>query len=69
MPVRKDWCVWEIAIDLLEYPFEPGFTEDEVWSPEARETFKELDIRTKKVLDMLFDNDEERSSVNLNGGL
>ncbi|KAN0097125.1 Histidine phosphatase superfamily [Tylopilus felleus] len=51
----------EIAIDFPDYPFEPGFTEeDDVWSPELRETFEEIDIRAKKILDMIFDNEEEQ---------
>ena len=51
----------EIANDFPDYPFEEGFTEeDETWNPEDRETPEELDIRAKKVLDMIFDNDKEQ---------
>jgi len=51
----------EIATDFPDYPFEEGFTEeDETWKPEDRETLEELDIRAKKVLDMIFDNDKEQ---------
>lgn len=51
----------EIANDFPDYPFEEGFTEeDETWDPEVRETCQELDVRAKKVLDMIFDNDKEQ---------
>ena len=51
----------EIAKDYPDYPFEDGFTEeDEAWDVEVRETPGELDVRAKKVLDMIFGNDEEQ---------
>ncbi|KAI9574307.1 histidine phosphatase superfamily [Boletus coccyginus] len=51
----------EIANDFPDYLFEEGLTEeDETWDPELRETYEEVDIRAKKVLDMIFDNDEEQ---------
>ena len=51
----------EIAKDYPDYPFEDGFTEeDETWDAEVRETLGELDVRAKKVLDMIFGNDEEQ---------
>lgn len=47
--------------DFPDYSFEEGLTEeDETWDPEVRETYEEVDIRAKKVLDMIFDNDEEQ---------
>ncbi|KAF8138873.1 histidine phosphatase superfamily [Boletus edulis] len=51
----------EIASDFPDYPFEEGFIEeDEIWDPDVRETFEEVDVRAKKVLDMIFDKDEEQ---------
>ncbi|KAF8559453.1 hypothetical protein OG21DRAFT_736599 [Imleria badia] len=51
----------EIASDFPDYPFEDGFPEeDETWDPDVRETIEQLAIRAKKVLDMIFDNDEEQ---------
>lgn len=51
----------EIASDFPDYVFEKGFLEeDEPWDPDIRETFGELDIRAKKVLDMIFNDDEEQ---------
>ena len=51
----------EIASDFPDYLFEEGFTEEDVtWDPEIRETPEELDVRATKVLDVIFDNDEEQ---------
>jgi len=51
----------EIANDFPDYVFEKGFTEeDETWDAEVRETIGELDVRAKKVLDMIFDDVEEQ---------
>jgi len=50
----------EIAKDFPDYPFEKGFAEDdETWDPDLRETPEEIDVRAKKVLDMIFNDDEE----------
>lgn len=45
-----------------EFPlciFEPGFAEnDELWSPDTRESDPALDIRLKKLLDDVFTHDD-----------
>ena len=51
----------EIAGDFQDYLFEQGFAEeDETWNPDVRETYEQLNVRAKKVLDMIFDNDQEQ---------
>ncbi|KIK96134.1 hypothetical protein PAXRUDRAFT_826291 [Paxillus rubicundulus Ve08.2h10] len=50
----------EIQEDFPEYLWEDGFAEeDETWDADIRETPRELDCRATKVLDMIFDKDEE----------
>ncbi|KIJ69810.1 hypothetical protein HYDPIDRAFT_77920, partial [Hydnomerulius pinastri MD-312] len=60
----------QIHEDFPDYLFEEGFTEeDELWSPESRETHADLDRRARKVLDMIFDKDEEQFiSITSHGG-
>ncbi|KAI6152367.1 histidine phosphatase superfamily [Pisolithus tinctorius] len=44
-----------------EYLIEDGFTEeDELWKPDVRESWDDVDVRAKAVLDMIFENDEEQ---------
>ncbi|KAI6034576.1 histidine phosphatase superfamily [Pisolithus microcarpus] len=44
-----------------EYLIEAGFTEeDELWTPDVRETWEDVDVRVKTVLDMIFENDKEQ---------
>ncbi|KAG6327970.1 hypothetical protein ID866_11119, partial [Astraeus odoratus] len=44
-----------------EYLVEDGFTEDDqLWKPDVRETWSDLDLRVNTVLDMIFRNDEEQ---------
>ena len=41
------------------YTFEPGFAEnDELWSPDIRESDPALDARLKKLLDDIFTHDD-----------
>ncbi|KIM58756.1 hypothetical protein SCLCIDRAFT_16671 [Scleroderma citrinum Foug A] len=43
-----------------EYIIEDGFTEeDKLWKPDIRETWADVDVRAKAVLDMVFENDKE----------
>ncbi|KAL4081441.1 hypothetical protein V8B97DRAFT_26584 [Scleroderma yunnanense] len=43
-----------------EYAIEEGFTEeDELWSPDIRETWADIDARARTVLDMIFESDKE----------
>ncbi|KAI6024508.1 histidine phosphatase superfamily [Pisolithus marmoratus] len=44
-----------------EYLIEDGFTEkDELWKPDVRESWEDVDARAKAVLDMIFENDNEQ---------
>lgn len=44
-----------------EYLIEDGFTEeDALWKPDVRESWDDVDVRAKAVLDMIFENDEEQ---------
>ncbi|KAI6163259.1 histidine phosphatase superfamily [Pisolithus thermaeus] len=53
-----------------EYLIEDGFTEeDELWTPDVRETWEDVDVRVKAVLDMIFKNDKEQFiSITAHGG-
>ncbi|KIK29101.1 hypothetical protein PISMIDRAFT_517630 [Pisolithus microcarpus 441] len=53
-----------------EYLIEAGFTEeDELWTPDVRETWEDVDVRVKTVLDMIFENDKEQFiSITAHGG-
>lgn len=44
-----------------EYLIEDGFTEeDALWKPDVRESWDDVDVRAKAVLDMIFENDKEQ---------
>ncbi|KIK96135.1 hypothetical protein PAXRUDRAFT_826293 [Paxillus rubicundulus Ve08.2h10] len=50
----------EIQKDFPEIHFEQGFTEEDLlWAPDYRETYANIDLRVRDVLDMIFDNDSE----------
>ncbi|KAI9574378.1 histidine phosphatase superfamily [Boletus coccyginus] len=53
-----------------KYYFEEGFTErDELWTPDYRETYGDIDRRARHVLDMIFHNDTEQFiSITAHGG-
>lgn len=60
----------DIHARFPEYGFEAGFTEDdELWTPDYRETHGDIDRRARHVLDIIFQNDREqcrcRSSLSL----
>ncbi|KAG9317750.1 histidine phosphatase superfamily [Chiua virens] len=60
----------EIYASFPEYYFENGFTEnDELWKPDYRETYDDIDRRAMHVLDMIFHNDTETFvSITSHGG-
>ncbi|KAG2073636.1 phosphoglycerate mutase [Suillus decipiens] len=44
-----------------EFDIEEGFIEeDTLWDPEVRETHAEMDARMRRMLDMIFDKDQEQ---------
>ena len=48
-----------IHSEFPNYIFEPGFAEnDELWSPDIRESDPALDVRLKKLLDDIFTHDD-----------
>ncbi|KAG2143629.1 histidine phosphatase superfamily [Suillus clintonianus] len=50
-----------IAKKFPDYDIEEGFVEEDIyWNSEKRETHGDIDIRMKRVLDMIFDRDEEQ---------
>ncbi|KAG0697290.1 histidine phosphatase superfamily [Suillus ampliporus] len=54
-----------------DFDIEEGFIEeDELWDPEVRETHEEIDARMRRVLDMIFDKDQEQFiSFTAHGGI
>lgn len=51
----------EIHAAFPEYYFEEGFTErDELWKPDYREKYEDIDQRARHVLGMIFKNDTEQ---------
>jgi len=52
------------------YDFEQGFGElDQLWTPDYRETYGDIDRRARHVLDMIFQNNKEQFiSVTAHGG-
>jgi len=60
----------EIHNTFPEYDFEDGFTErDELWKPDYRETYDDIDRRARYVLDMIFHQDAQHYiSITAHGG-
>ena len=51
----------EIQAAFPEYSFEEGFAEnDQLWTPDYRETYDDIDRRARHVLDMIFHNDKKQ---------
>jgi len=53
------------------FDIEEGFTEeDDLWDPQVRETYAEIDARVGGVLDMIFEKDQEQViSITAHGGV
>ncbi|KIM58755.1 hypothetical protein SCLCIDRAFT_1218294 [Scleroderma citrinum Foug A] len=51
----------DIQRKFPDYLIEDGFTEDdELWRPDVLESYDDIDVRVRTVLEMIFRNDEEQ---------
>ncbi|KAG6369496.1 histidine phosphatase superfamily [Boletus reticuloceps] len=54
----------DIQAAFPEYGFEEGFTEnDQLWKANSRETYEDIDVRARCVLDKIFQNDREQCGL------
>ncbi|KAF8138803.1 histidine phosphatase superfamily [Boletus edulis] len=60
----------DIQAAFPEYGFEEGFTEnDQLWKANSRETYEDIEVRARCVLDRIFQNDREQFiSLTAHGG-